>query len=383
MQDIAAITSTSFNILFSRLPRSFDLDWTARRYEALLRRREIKSAKDLLHLALAYAAGGLSLRDTAAWAALQGLARMSDVAVLDRLRGAALWLEKLLAAILVERAATAPPGPARRRIRLIDATTVSAPGSTGADWRIHVEYDPAARHMVGIEVTDGRAAESLARFTIGAGEVVIADRCYAKARDLRAVRQAGGDFVVRVGWNALRLRHADGRRFDLFAALAPLGHGEQAEAMLELLPERNRGSTVPLRLVMLRLPAEAAERGRKRARRRGQKQGKRTQPNTLRAAEYVLLATSLGSEVTATDLLELYRTRWQIELLFKRLKSLIGLDDLPADDPDLARTWLYAKLIAALLTEDLARQILDSPPCAECRRAEPPAVRLARPAHAL
>jgi hypothetical protein len=74
----------SLDTLFSRLPRSFDLDWTARRYEALLRRREIKSAKVLLHLALAYAGGGLSLRDTAAWAARHGLARVSDVAVFDR-----------------------------------------------------------------------------------------------------------------------------------------------------------------------------------------------------------------------------------------------------------------------------------------------------------
>jgi hypothetical protein len=341
-QDTAAISSDSLDILFSRLPRSFDLDWTARRYEALLRRREIKSAKVLLHLALAYAGGGLTLRDTAAWAARHGLARVSDVAVFDRLCRAALWLQALLAAILLERAASTPPGLGKRRLRLIEVTTVSAPGRTGADWRLHVEYDHTPRHMVGIEVTDARAAKSLADFAIAPGEIVIADRGYANPRDLCAVHQAGGYFLVRMGWNAPSLHHSDGRRFDIAAALGTLGPGEHAEANLEFLLDR--GGAVPVRLVMLRLAGEAAERG--------EKKGKRTKPDGLRAAEFVVLVTSLGSRFAATDLLELYGTRSHIELLFERLKSLIGLGRLPTDDPDLARTWLYAKFIAALLTED-------------------------------
>ena len=47
----------------------------------------------------------------------------------------------------------------------------------------------------------------------------------------------------------------------------------------------------------------------------------------------------------------LYRLRWQIELAFKRWKSLAGLERLPAKDPALARSWIYARLIAALLAE--------------------------------
>lgn|GEM_PF-5333078 len=45
--------------------------------------------------------------------------------------------------------------------------------------------------------------------------------------------------------------------------------------------------------------------------------------------------------------------RWQIELVFERLKSLLRLEELPAKDPDLARTFLYSKLLAALLLEEL------------------------------
>src|SRR5918998_2218535 len=51
-----------------------------------------------------------------------------------------------------------------------------------------------------------------------------------------------------------------------------------------------------------------------------------------------------------------------IELAFKRLKSLLGLDRLPAKSAALARGWLFAHLILALLLEDTARKLLDLPP---------------------
>jgi hypothetical protein len=384
MQNIASLQASPFDMLLARLPRSFDLETTARRHGALLRRRQIKSAADLLHVTLAYAAGGLSLRDTAAWAALSGLAEMSDVAVLDRLRGAADWLRALLGAILAERKAAAPSSGAGRRLRLIDATTVSGPGSAGVDWRVHAEYDLASRRLVDIEVTDGRGGESLGRFKLGPGEIGMADRCYAKAGDLRQVIETGGAFIVRMGWNALRLRTAEGGPFNLFAELKRLAPGEHSETSVLVLPERNRRGAVPMRLVMLRLPAAAAEQSRARARRRGQKEGKRTQPQTLLAAEYVLLVTSLDpAQFPAAEVLALYRLRWQIELVFKRLKSLIGLDQLRADDPDLARTWLYAKLIAALLAEDLTGELLDSPPSGRRHDAPPLLLDLAGPSHDL
>ena len=46
--------------------------------------------------------------------------------------------------------------------------------------------------------------------------------------------------------------------------------------------------------------------------------------------KYIMAATSLGKEITAAQVLELYRARWQIEVAFKRLKSLFHYSDLPA-----------------------------------------------------
>ena len=51
--------------------------------------------------------------------------------------------------------------------------------------------------------------------------------------------------------------------------------------------------------------------------------------------------------------LEWYRTRWQVELVFKRFKSLVQLGCLPKYSDESAKAWLYGKLVAALLVEKL------------------------------
>ena len=54
----------------------------------------------------------------------------------------------------------------------------------------------------------------------------------------------------------------------------------------------------------------------------------------------------------------LYRLRWQIELAFKRLKSLMGLEEIDAREPRLAKAAVCAKLILAILAESLLGRVL-------------------------
>lgn len=383
MQTTACIGTGPINKLLARLPAALDIEATARQYGAFSRSRRIKSGTALLHLALAYGVGELSLRDTAAWATLNGAA-MSDVAVLERLRlpAVAAWLGAILETVLATCRHEAARATAGWRVRILDATTVSGPGAAAA-WRLHAGYDLAGQRLTAIEIGDDKASESLGRFKIGPGEIALADRAYLKARDLRAVRAAGGHFIVRAGWNAVRWRTIDGEPFDLFAMLDRLAWGEHAETAVMIWPERTARDAFSVRLVVRRLDKAAAEASRARARHAARKEQRRIQPQTLKAAEFVLLVTSLEEHAfAAADILALYRRRWQVELAFKRMKSLFGLDELPAKDPDLARTWLYAKLIANLLAEDMTREILDAPPSARRHPADPFLLDLAYPENA-
>jgi hypothetical protein len=340
------------------LPAGFDLDATARAHRALQRRRGVKSGADLLRLALVYAASEApSLRATSAWAAADGVADLSSVALMKRLRGAADWLEAVLAALLQERAGI-DGAAARPSLRLLDASVLGAPGRASA-WRLHVAYDPAgAGRTVDAVLTGGAgrdSAERLGRFARPAEAVAIADRGYARAPDL--VAAAAGRFIVRTGWNAARWRTPDGAPFDLLAALAAAPPDRASEFAVALASARGATAPLlPLRLIAVPLPPEAAERARRRAQAHARKQGRRIRPATLLAAGFLVLLSNLPADrVAAAEIAALYRLRWQVELAFKRLKSLHGLDRLAAKDGALARAWLAAKLIVALLAEDLSR----------------------------
>ncbi len=75
-------------------------------------------------------------------------------------------------------------------------------------------------------------------------------------------------------------------------------------------------------------------------------------PDTLEAAGYIFVFTTLPKHMTTpSGVLEIYRERWQIELVFKRLKSLIALGHLPKQDPVGSKAWIHGKLFAACLIE--------------------------------
>jgi hypothetical protein len=351
--------------LLSRFGSAEELEATAKASGALLRCREIKTAGDLLRLALAYGPCGMSLRTVAAWADTIGLASLSDVAVMKRLQASADWLQEVAGQLLARRLADGPAVSVGRIIRLIDSTTISAPGSDRADWRLHYSYDPREGRAVGFELTTAHHGEHLRRVKVTAGDIWVADRGYAKGEGLLHLVQGKADFVVRVGWNSLSLRGADGRPLDMAKRLKRLGKACHAEWKATAVTPG--GETVPLRLVVRRKPAEAIEREIKRIKEKAARRGRtrcsgKPDPRSLIAAQFTILATSLTQP--AGQIFDLYALRWQIEIAFKRLKSQLHIDRLQAKHPDLARTWLLAHIIAALLIEDHADKALDVPPSA-------------------
>jgi IS4 transposase len=349
----------------SHLPADFNLEATARSRGAFTRAREVKNAETLLRLALAYGGCGMSLRETCAWAAATGIARLSDPSLIERLAKAASWLGDIVGALIGEQAKVPAGRWAGHRLRALDATSICQPGADRTTWRLHVGYDLATGQVDHIELTDVHGAENLQRLVYAPGDIVLGDRYYARPRDLRPVTDAGADFIVRTGWNSLRLLYPDGACFDLFAALA--AQAEQEGEVQVRVDERTAGAPPPepliLRLVIRRKEPEQAEAEQKRLLKDAKKRGKQPDPRSLDAAKYILLLTSLPADAFSTaDVLALYRFRWQIELAFKRMKSLAGLAGLPAKKPELAQAWIYARLIVLLLAEQIAGQVPDSPP---------------------
>jgi hypothetical protein len=359
----AMLNDSGWRALLRRLPAGFDLGASARATRAFRRARGLDSVETLLRLILIYAGSALSLRGTAAWAQAAGLADISDVALLNRLRGAGAWLAEIAAALLTHAARQRVHGPiAGRRVRLIDATSFCGPGPKGAEWRVHADYDLAQGGLIGFEITDNRGAESLGRFMPARGDIFVGDRVYGMiAGPLHDISASGADFLVRRGLTGCTLTTNDGTAIDLAAMLAGVRTGRIVERAVRV-PIGEGVAPIDARLIIQRLPPEQAGHARQRAAKAAK--GKAS-PARLDAAEFVILLTSLERRhFSARRVLNLYRLRWQIELAFKRLKSILHLDDLQAKDSRLVRTCLAAKLVIALLTEDRVAAILDSPPSA-------------------
>ena len=75
-----------------------------------------------------------------------------------------------------------------------------------------------------------------------------------------------------------------------------------------------------------------------------------------RSGEVIWILTTLTvAELPTLAVMGLYRLRWQIELFFKRLKSLLRLDTLPSREGPTAKSWVLARLIAAALAQQLVQ----------------------------
>lgn len=354
--------------LLGRLSAGVDLDKTLREFGGLKRRRRIGDASTLLRLALIYCLSGWSLRTTAAWAQAKNLAHLSDVALLKRLRKAAPWLRYVLGAKLEERVLGLRANPGTRRLRLIDATTSSVWGSRGTDVRIHMGMALNPLQIDQLEITGPETGESLALHPFSPGDLVLADRGYAHRRGLAAVVEAQADFLVRINWQNLPLEDDQQRRIDLVQLLKRLQEQsrdqDEVEALVDLdvqtVADKKQGvGCVAARLIVARKTRAAREAERKKIQAEAGRKGRKADPRSLIAAEFVLLLTSAPrQEISAHVALDLYRLRWQIEMAFKRIKGLLRLDDLPCKDPDLVMSCLCVKLLAGLMLEDLTTDFL-------------------------
>ena len=342
----------------SHLSSVLDLEASARQHKALLRRRGVRSAEALVHLALLYGPGGMSLREVASFATSAGIANLCDVSLLDRLRNAGDFLAEVLSHLLAERRGE-PPINGDLQFNLVDGSTVSVAGSTGSDWRLHARYHPARGCFTDLVVTEATTAEALCCVAVRPGDVLVQDRGYARQRNFAHAKAQGADFITRIGWRSVNLYDRAGQRFDLLAALPQSG-----PPVTEHPVRIGAGSSaVTARLIIARKPPAATRQEHKRLRRKASRKGQRTDPRTLHTAGFMMLLTSLPpASATAEEVVRLYRMRWQVELAFKRLKSLGGFAALQASDPRLARSWLLAHLIAAVLIETSLGEDLDSPP---------------------
>lgn len=347
------VTADEWKVLEGLLPARWKA--AARELKAFRRARYLPDPAPLLRLLLFHAVNDGGLRETVAQARTSGIADMSQVALLKRLRTAGPWLT-WLGAELCRALRDELHLPHGLRARVVDSTTVQGPASKGTEWRVHYCLDLMSLSCDWYELTDDRGAELLERTPMQAGDVMLGDRNYFRRAGVRAAAQAGAHVLTRLRWRHTAMHDSTGRDFRALEHAKRLKVGQVKEWPVVLPDPETHEPPIPGRVVALKLPAAIAEKARRGILRAAAKKQRRPDPRSLLAAQFVMIFTTVPVELlSARDVLELYRHRWQIELAFKRLKQLLKLGHLPHKDPRAARGWILAKLVVALLLDTLFR----------------------------
>lgn len=324
---------------------------------AVTRLRGFESLNDLFRTLLLHVGCGWSLRETAVQAKLAGIADVSDVTLLNRLRQSEDWLRRLCQQLWKENGVSLEPAIKGQPVRLVDATVVKEPGQTGGQWRIHYSIRLPSLECDHFDLTPVRGkktGERLGRFVLQAGELVLADAGYCNPPGVAAVVSQGADLCVRLNRMSLPLTDEKGRPFPLLKKIQKLGKAGEISEWPVWVQSGNQ--QISGRLCGIRKSEAAVQRAQRKLVIKQQNGKGKDTPENREYACYVLVFTTLSKDrATARQVLESYRLRWQIELTFKRLKSIVNLGHVPKHDDQSSRAWLYGKLFVALLSQKLAR----------------------------
>ena len=213
----------------------------------------------------------------------------------------------------------------------------------GTQWRAHVLVDPRRGRFEAVQLTDETVREGYGRHPLEKRDVILGDRAYATARGVHAVRSCHAHVTVRLNPHTMRVCGRTRRKMHLLsrAGEVPQTGGKDFSILIPIPPERQTRSHKPWR----REHAIAWESARVTAGR-------------TRTGEIIwVLSTRRGgptADFPPLYILSLCRLRWQIELVFKRLKSLLDLDALPSRQGPTAKSWMLAKSLTAAVAQKLA-----------------------------
>lgn len=308
----------------------------------------IESGSQLVRLLFAYVVNNLSLATTSAFAKAAMDLRIGDEGLREKFAAS----EPLLVALLID---TMGKLSARCRfdgaadVRLHDGSMVCSIGKARIRLRIHGTFSLGGTSPVGLELTTEKDGETLAHAVADPGDTVATDRGYARPRAVIAAIDARQDLLMRAQLQLLPPKDAAASDLDLRDLVRRAKNGVLDTEIV--IAAEGLGSR-PIRLVMAKMSSEAAARSVQKLRAAASRKGRTPTKTSLMLAQYFALVTTWSREkVPAAAVLTAYSARWQVELFFKRCKSLTHLAvDKQVKEP-MAKVIVLTHLLLIALTE--------------------------------
>jgi hypothetical protein len=249
------------------------------------------------------------------------------------------------------------------RVLIIDSSSwevneklrAALPGSGGgasqAACKIQAVYDYKHSELQFVEVTKGTAPDN--RYTnklpslINKGDLFLFDQGYFKLTMLEALAAKGAYFLTRFLVRTIVLDPATGSRIDLARHLSEMT-GDACE--MNVLIGGDGMPKVAVRLIAFRVSESIANERRRRLRKEAVKKDRTPSKHHPNMCQWTILTTNVPQKWLPMEITRmLYTVRWQIELLFKQLKSILRVHQSDTGNENRLRCELYGKLIAATI----------------------------------
>ncbi|HTK10353.1 MAG TPA: transposase [Ktedonobacteraceae bacterium] len=318
---------------------------------------KINRASDLLRGLLAYVLCASSFRGLGAWGVLKGIGDLADTSWRERLRKASAWLAWILSQQL--QPAGLQPCPSLKKagygaIELVDATHFKCLGPHGMVWRIHCVYHLLTLQLSQVVVSSAKVAENLKQFVLQAGSTYVHDSGYGYRDRIAQSMEAGAYSVTAFYPGSFPMEDQEGKSIEIVKWLKAQ-RARPGKICTRVAFFWHQQKQYEVRVMALRRSAEQTEQRRRSKKRKAKKDQKRLQAETLYLAGWVLILTTLpASDWSEQEVLSLYRARWHIELLFKRIKQLLSQHRLRAETEETARASVYALLVSWVLQQQVA-----------------------------
>jgi hypothetical protein len=227
----------------------------------------------------------------------------------------------------------------------------SGGGASEANCKLQVSYEYKQGQLGLFQITSGNTPDQAYSPTLpgllSKGDLALADLGYFKVKTFRQYHDKGVYFLS--GFiETTTICHADtGLSVDLGGMLRRF-KGNYLD--LNVIMGAAKSEQTPCRLICLRVSAKAANARRRKLHRIAQKKGRTVSQRHLAVCDWTLLITNVPVDwLPAMMAYHLYRAHWQIELLFKQLKSVMRIHQPGTGIEDRLRCELYGKLIMAVL----------------------------------
>lgn len=225
------------------------------------------------------------------------------------------------------------------------------PGSGGAastaSCKLQVVYDYTRGELQFLDVTPGTLPDNRYSNRLPAmlhkHDLLLVDQGYFTCNLLAQIHAKGAFFLTRLLPSAAVSEPLTKNHINLAQHLRSVQHSTSEIQVLI-------GRTVPCRLIILRVSEDVANQRRRRLKRKSQRKGRTVSKHLLSMCDWTLLITNTPRSWLPLEMVRaLYTLRWQIELLFKQLKSVLRVHQSHTTKEDRLRCELYGKLIVAVL----------------------------------